>query len=125
MMYRKMGPFVNSTPLMKRRGRNSPISSPDITPIKPSGLGVAINRFTPSNRRSISSRLKLRCLNSPRFQMDYCNRSLLGTGSYGDVYKGIKRIEGIIYAIKVAKKMLGKQAGSSINREICAMASEF
>ena len=181
MMYRKISSFTNSTPLIKRR-RQSPISSPDVTPIKSTvGLGVTINRFTPSNRSARSNQLKLRCFNSPRFHTDYSNRTILGTGTYGDVYKGIKRIEGrvynimrpnfagispysreivikirvknfkyflvksvvpqlisaaysnlfktltkgIVYAVKISKKMMGKQSGAAIAREICAMASKF
>jgi serine/threonine protein kinase len=68
---------------------------------------------------------KLNALNSPRFDHDYANRSLIGSGTFGDVFKGIKRIEGIIYAVKVAKKPKIKNLNRSvIQREISAMAGK-
>ena len=81
-----------------------------------------MNPFTPSNKSISGSTLRLRALNSPRFSSDFHKKSILGSGSYGEVFKAVKRIEGIFYAVKVAKKPLHLKDTKS-NREICAMAS--
>ena len=52
-------------------------------------------------------------------------RNLIGSGSFGHVYKAVKRIEGIFYAVKISKEKISKRTSHKmvqLNKEICALS---
>ena len=55
---------------------------------------------------------------------DFYGKTLIGSGTFGHVYKAVKRIEGIFYAIKVSKDKIKKNTrkGHILNKEICALS---
>ena len=59
------------------------------------------------------------------YQCDFYGRSLIGSGTFGDVYKAVKRIEGIFYAIKISREKINRRSVAKmrqLNREICALS---
>ena len=50
---------------------------------------------------------------------------MIGSGSFGHVYKAVKRIEGIFYAVKISKEKISKRTSHKmvqLNKEICALS---
>ena len=66
-----------------------------------------------------------RSVNLTTAHMLTLKRNLIGSGSFGHVYKAVKRIEGIFYAVKISKEKISKRTSHKmvqLNKEICALS---
>jgi len=85
-------------------------------------------RKHPRHRRQHSGdgnqRPRQRCLSESRFLSDFQIVTQIGAGSFGSVYKCLSRVDGCLYAVKVAKrKAKGMADRQRMLKEVYALAA--